>query len=236
VRRINVAVIGEFDESFAPHAATNAAIGHSAAALGVDAAVSWLDTRALERDLGPVTHADALWCAPGSPYRSLTGALAALRFGRENAVPTLGTCGGCQHIILEYARNVLGFKDAAHAEYDPYASRLFVTALACSLAGKTMGVNVVPGSVAGRCYGTGRVQETYYCNFGLNPEQRGALEAGGLCITGVDDDDEPRIFELPGHPCYVATLFVPQTRSSAEEPHPLVTALLSAATENEGPR
>jgi CTP synthase (UTP-ammonia lyase) len=234
-RRINVAVIGEFDESFAPHVATNAAIRHSASALGADAEVAWLDTAALERNLGPATHADALWCAPGSPYRSLAGALAALRFGRENGVPTLGTCGGCQHIILEYVRNVLGFKDAQHAEYDPYASRLFVTALTCSLAGKTMPVNVAPGSIAFRCYGTSWVEESYYCNFGLNPDQRPALEAGGLCITGVDDDGEARVFELPGHPFYVATLFVPQARSTASEPHPLVTALLSAAhTPNEG--
>lgn len=227
-RRINVAVIGEFDETFPPHTATDAAIGHSASALGVDAAVTWLDTEALERHLDPVAHADVLWCAPGSPYRSLAGALAALRFGRENAVPTLGTCGGCQHIILEYARNVLGFKDAQHAEYDPYASRLFVTALTCSLAGHTMPVNLAPGSIASRCYGTARVQESYYCNFGLNPDQRQTLEAGGLRISGVDDDNEPRVFELPGHPFYVATLFVPQTRSTVEAPHPLVTALLSA--------
>jgi CTP synthase (UTP-ammonia lyase) len=99
--------------------------------------VDWLPTEPLENDLGLVATADVLWCAPGSPYRSLRGALAALRFGRENVVPTLGTCGGCQHIILEYARNVLGFNDAQHAEYDPYASRLFISALTCSSAGRT---------------------------------------------------------------------------------------------------
>lgn len=227
-RRINVAVIGDFDESYVPHAATNAAIRHSASALGIDASVAWLDTEALATDLDPIARADVLWCAPGSPYRSLAGALAALRFGRENAVPTLGTCGGCQHIILEYARNALGFNDAQHAEYDPYASRLFVSALSCSLAGRTMPVNLEPGSIANRCYGANRVHENYYCNFGLNPDQRQTLEAGGLHISGVDDDDEARVFELPGHPFYVATLFVPQTRSTVEAPHPLVTALLSA--------
>jgi CTP synthase (UTP-ammonia lyase) len=143
--RLNVAVIGDFDGSYAPHAATNAALSHSAGMLGVEASVAWLATETLETDLGRVTAADVLWCAPGSPYRSLAGALAALRFGRENAVPTLGTCGGCQHIILEYARNVLGFEDAADANYNPYGSRLFISALACSLAGKTMPVNLQAG-------------------------------------------------------------------------------------------
>jgi len=227
--RLNVAVIGDFDESYAPHVATNAAISHSAGALGLEVSVAWLGTEPLEEDLGPVTTADALWCAPGSPYRSLAGALAALRFGRENAVPTMGTCGGCQHIILEYARNVLGFRDAQHAEYDPYGSRLFISSLTCSLAGKTMPVNLEPESLVAQCYRTGRVTEQYYCNFGLNPAFRHTLEEGGLHVTAIDDDDEPRVFELPGHPFYIATLFVPQNRSTIDEPHPLVTALLFAA-------
>jgi CTP synthase (UTP-ammonia lyase) len=227
--RLNVAVIGDFDDSYAPHVATNAAISHSAKVLGLEVSVTWLATEALEADLSPVTTADVLWCAPGSPYRSLAGALAALRFGRENAVPTLGTCGGCQHIILEYARNVLGFQDAQHAEYDPYGSRLFISSLTCSLAGRSMPINLEPGSLVAQCYGTHRATEQYYCNFGLNPLYRRTLEAGGLHTSVIDDDDEPRVFELPEHPFYIATLFVPQNRSTIEDPHPLVTRLLSEA-------
>lgn len=226
---LNVVVIGDFDSSYAPHVATNNAISHSAKLLGLQAPVTWLATESLETDLRPVTTADALWCAPGSPYRSLRGALAALRFGREGHVPTLGTCGGYQHIVLEFARNVLGFQDAQHAEYDPYGSRLFISSLTCSLAGLTMPVNLEPGSLAAHCYGECRVYEKYYCNFGLNAAYRTALEEGGLRVTGLDDDEEARVLELPGHPYYIATLFVPQNRSTVEEPHPLVTRLLSEA-------
>ncbi|WP_231999588.1 CTP synthase [Mycobacterium sp. 1245852.3] len=226
---LSVAVIGDFDDSYPPHTATNAAIAHSANALGLEISVDWLATEPLASDLASVVTADALWCAPGSPYRSLHGALSALRFGRENAVPTLGTCGGCQHIILEYARNVLGFHDAQHAEYDPYGSLLFISSLTCSLAGQTMPVNLRPGSLAARCCGESRVTEQYYCNFGLNAAYRQQLEEGGLIVTGTDDDDEARVFELPSHPFYLATLFVPQNRSIIEEPHPLVTGLLSVA-------
>jgi CTP synthase (UTP-ammonia lyase) len=225
---LNVVVIGDFDGSYAPHIATNAAISHSARALGVEASVAWLDTETLEADPRRVGVADVLWCAPGSPYRSLAGALAALRFGRENAVPTLGTCGGCQHIILEFARNVLGFEDAEDANYNPYGSRLFISALECSLAGKAMPVNLEPGSIVAQCYNTGRGIEHYYCNFGLNAAYRQIIEDGGLRVAGVDDDGDARVFELRGHPFYVGTLFVPQNRSTVEEPHPLVTALLSA--------
>lgn len=139
---LTVAVIGDYDPAFEPHAVTNAALAHSAGQPGVGIEVVWAATKPLDEDLSPVESAQALLCAPGSPHGSLTGALRALRFGREHAVPVLGTCAGCQHAVIEYARNVLGFEDAQHAEYDPYGSRLFVSELACSLAGKTMPVTL----------------------------------------------------------------------------------------------
>jgi CTP synthase (UTP-ammonia lyase) len=228
---LSVAVVGDRDPAFAPHAATDAALAHAAAALGVEVRVRWAPTAPLERDLGPVATADALWCAPGSPYRSLRGALAALRHGRERGVPTLGTCGGCQHMIIEYARHVLGVQDAAHAEYDPYASTLFVSELTCSLAGRTMAVRLEPGSRVAALYGATLVHERYYCNFGLDPARRRELEDGGLRVSGVDADGEARVLELPDHPLYLATLFVPQARSTPERPHPLALGLLQAARE-----
>jgi CTP synthase (UTP-ammonia lyase) len=216
-----IAIVGERVPGFPPHDATDAAIAHAARALGVDVRARWVATDE------PLPAADAIWCAPGSPYRSLDGALAALRHGRERGIPTLGTCGGCQHMLLEFGRNVLGLADAQHAEYDPYASRLFVTPLTCAVAGRTMHVTLDPSS---RVYGGATdVREQYYCNFGLNPEYRDQLDAAGLRITGVDADGDARVFELDDHPFYVATLFVPQMRSEPGRPHPVVSALVSAA-------
>jgi CTP synthase (UTP-ammonia lyase) len=212
----SIAIVGERLPDFPPHVATDDAIAHSAAALGVQVRAEWVAT---DEELPAV---DAVWCAPGSPYRSLDGALAALRWGRERGVPTLGTCGGCQHMLLEFGRNVLGLEDAQHAEYDPYASRLFVTPLTCEVAGRTMHVTLR----ASRLYdGATDVEEQYYCNFGLNPEYRDQLDAAGFRITGVDADGDARLFELDGHPFYVATLFVPQMRPD----HPVVTGFLAAA-------
>ena len=226
---LRVAIIGDFDPSFSPHPATDDALEHAAAGLGVELDRRWFATEPLERGLGDVLDADALWCAPGSPYRSLVGAVRALRYGREQGVPTLGTCGGCQHIIIEYARNVLGFEDAQHAEYDPYASRLFISELACSLAGQTMPVSLEAGSLVADLYGSTRAEEQYYCNFGLNPEYQSALDRGGLRVTGFDRDGEARVLELVEHPFFLATLFVPQTSSLPERPHPIALGLLRAA-------
>jgi CTP synthase (UTP-ammonia lyase) len=229
-RQISVGVIGDFKPEFPPHAATNAALKHAAAALGASAEVRWHATESLlEVDLDEVLVEDGLWCAPGSPYRSLDGALRGVRFARESEVPLLGTCGGFQHVVIEYARNVLGFADAQHAEYDPYASNLFISELACSLAGQTMSVELVPGSGAAGFYGRTEATERYYCNFGLNPDHQRLLDDGGLRVVGVDHDGEARVLELPDHRFYVATLFVPQLSSSPRSPHPLVIAFLRTA-------
>ena len=228
--QVTIAVAGDRDPSSVTHVATDASLRHSAAGLGLDLALRWVPTTELAGDAGRVlagTH--GVWIAPGSPYASMDGALAAIRLAREEGMPLIGTCGGFQHVVIEFARTVLGFEDAQHAEYDPYASRLLVTPLSCSLAGQTLRIALEPGSRAARAYGATEVEERYYCNFGLNPQHQGLLHAHGLRIAGTDAGGEARVVEIPEHPFFVATLFVPQTGSSPERPHPLVTAFLGAA-------
>ncbi len=123
----------------------------------------------------------------------------------------------------------MGFADAQHAEYDPHASRLFVTPLSCSLVGKTMKVRVILGSRALNAYGRTEVEEQYHCNFGLNPNYQKAVEEAGLRASGMDEDGEVRILELPDRRFFIATLFVPQLTPSEDRPHPMMSSLLKAA-------
>jgi len=134
-------------------------------------------------------------------------------------------------MVIEYARNVLGYMDAQHAEYDPYASNLFISSLACSLAGKEMNLRFVAGSRVAEIYGALEAKEHYYCNFGVNPDVVPLLEDGMLQIVGSDNEGAVRVLELPAHPFFMATLFVPQTRSRPGCSHPLVTSFLKAAVE-----
>jgi CTP synthase (UTP-ammonia lyase) len=222
-----IAILGEYTPAFAPHAATSAAIEHAGARLGADVDAAWVSTAAIDAHL--FDRVDALWVAPGSPYKNLEATLWAIGRARERGVPCLGTCGGFQHMVLEYARSVLGIRDAQHAEYDPYASRLFVSRLACSLAGREMQLTFTPGSRVASIYGTTKATEEYYCDFGVNSEYVAPLGRGPLAITGADAEGEARVIELPGHPFFLGTLFVPQTRSTPERPHPLVVAFVEAA-------
>lgn len=104
-----------------------------------------------------------------------------------------------------------------------------MTPLACSLVGQEQWVTIVPGTRAAELYGAGRAVEAYYCNYGVNPDYLALLEAGGLRVSGLGDDGEVRIVELPGHPFFVGTLFLPQARSTPAEPHPLLAGYGRAA-------
>ncbi len=172
---------------------------------------------------------DGLIIAPGSPYRSQEGALVAIEHARVHDLPLLGTCGGFQHVVLEFARNVLGFADAQHAEYDPYASRLFVTPLSCSVAGQVMTVHIKEGTRAATAYCGLSAAEKYYCNFGLNLTYLDLIVQAGLQVAATDQNGEPRILELPDRRFFMATLFVPQTSSTSDSPHPIIMSLIAAA-------
>lgn len=226
---VRIAVVGDYQPDHETHPATTSAIVHGARRLGLQAKVDWVATDAIDPGASRLDDYDGVWIAPGSPYRSLGGALQAITTARTADIPVLGTCAGFQHMVLEYARNVVGAVTARHAEYDPDADDLFVTPLSCSLAGQSFTVQLREDSRARSAYGVSTATERYYCNFGLNPDRRADLEAAGLVVTGTDTDGEARIVELPSRRFFLATLFVPQVSSTADRPHPLVLAFVEAA-------
>jgi CTP synthase (UTP-ammonia lyase) len=132
-------------------------------------------------------------------------------------------------VLVEYARNVLGLADAGHTEIRPDASEPVVSLLACSLVGETHPVNVVAGTHAAGLYDKTRVEEAFFCSYGLNPAYRQALEDAGLRVSAVDDEGDVRVAELPGHPFFMGTLFVPQSNPERGAPHPLLAGFAAAA-------
>lgn len=227
-----IAIVGDRMAGFEPQDSIAGAVDDAAQHLAMRSpALRWIPTELLERDGTDVlTGASAVWCAPGGPFRSLDGALEAIRWAREAGCPFLGTCAGFQHGVLEFARNVMGLQGAAHAEYGAAADAdLFIEELLCSLVGETMEVDLVDSELV-TLYGDPHPKERYYCRFGLSPAWRGPLHQAGLLVAGVDArDGDVRVMRLADHPYFVLTLFVPQTTSSPGHPHPLVVALLRAA-------
>ena len=225
-----IAIVGDHVPTMETHRAIDEALRHVSAAQRRSVEWNWIGTAQLATaPEAMLSGVDGVWLAPGSPYASMDGALAATRFAREHNVPFLGVCGGFQHALIEYARNVAGIPDADHAESTPGAAVALIAPLACSLVGKSGSIFLDPTCRTAAIYGRWRIVEHYHCQYGLNADYRAALESAGLHVVGEDDHADARVVELPGHPFFIATLFQPQLASTAESPAPLVRGFVDVA-------
>ena len=225
-----VALVGDRSANVRAHARIPVLIEALLRREGIALDAYWIATpEAEECDLRGF---DAIWVVPGSPYASADGAITAVRTARERRIPFLGTCGGFQHALLEYARHVCELATVQNAEVTPEARDQLIVPLECSLVGHEEAVMVVPGTLAAKITGPGRRTERYHCAYGLNPAYLDALTCGGLRFSGFDDSGQVRIMELPGHPFFIGTLFQPELDGDGTHPHPVIVALAAAAAEH----
>src|SRR5204862_274607 len=120
-------------------------------------------------DAARLDRFDALWVVPGTPYRNDRPVFAGIERARTKGVPVLGTCGGFQHMVVEFARNAAGIREAAHAETDPGAVVHAVSPLACSLEGEVRQVTTVPGTRVAQLCGPRPSTAVHWCNYGVEP-------------------------------------------------------------------
>lgn len=227
IQPLRIALVGDVNPDVIAHKAIPLAIDDAAAVLALAVEYEWLATRNIQ-SADALSGFDAVWVVPASPYQNADGAFIAIRHARENGLPFLGTCGGFQHAIIEYARNVLGWEDAAHAETDS-EGRMVIAPLACSLVEKSDVIELRPNTLIAKAYGRESIEEGYHCNYGIAPEFAAGLEAGPLRVSGWDEEGEIRAVELTTHPFFVATLFQHERNALAGRPAPLVQAFLRAA-------
>jgi CTP synthase (UTP-ammonia lyase) len=222
-----IGIIGDFHNSKSQGAIADS-IEHSNAFLGTNTSFQWIDTTLLDN----VNYADSLnklsgiWSASGSPFKSLNGALNAIKYARENMIPHIGTCGGYQHSIIEYARNVLGYKNAQHEEYSDEPGSRFIGKMTCSLRDTKGKVRILENTASRSIYDRNEIEVDYYCSYGLNPDYKSLVLNGDLIIGGIDINEEVRIIELKSHPFFIITAFVPQVDSTYEKPNPLITEFI----------
>ncbi|AJO80114.1 CTP synthase [Pseudomonas sp. MRSN 12121] len=227
---LHIALVGDHDPQVTAHRAIPRALEMAAEETGLKVRYHWLATDSLGSD-EPLQAFDGIWCVPASPYRSMDGALRAIRFARERQRPFLGTCGGFQHAVLEYARNVLGWADAEHGETHPEAERALLTPLTCALVEATDSIHLSPGSRIAEAYGEQQICEGYRCRYGVNPAFAGQLLEHDLRPNGYDSAGDLRAVELRDHRFFVATLFQPERAALNGVVPPLVSALLAACLE-----
>jgi CTP synthase (UTP-ammonia lyase) len=221
---LEIALVGDHDAAVPAHQAIPVALSLAAEVLGVAVQPCWVPT---DEIVSPkrLHGYHGIWCVPASPYRNMDGALAAIRYAREEGIPFLGTCGGFQHAVIEYARNVIGWHDANHAETS-HGGRLVVNALACSLVETRDDVDFLSGSRLARIYGRDSVEEGYRCRYGLNPAYQAEFFKSDFRIAAIDRAGEVRAIEHRSHPFFIATLFQPERAALEKRLPPLVRAFV----------
>jgi CTP synthase (UTP-ammonia lyase) len=189
--------------------------------------IYWLHSTSITAP-GDVAGFDGIWVTPGSPYENPDGVLAAITAARTGAIPFLGTCGGFQHLLLEFARNVCGLAEVENAEEHEEAPKQLIVPLECSLLGEEAPVVVEAGTTAASAMGAGQSTERFFCRYGLNVDYLAVLQSHGLVISGHDDLGDARVAELAMHPFFVGSLFQPELSSDPTWVHPLIVAFAAA--------
>ena len=227
----SVAIVGDYRSSVPAHQAIPIALDLAAIHHGVKINAHWVPTAQIQHAEIDLASYQGIWCVPASPYENTQGALDAIRFARERQIPFLGTCGGFQHALIEYAQNVLRMANTEHAETNPNAAQPLISPLSCSLVETEAEIILEPGSLLHKSYGRSRIHEGYHCSYGPNPEREKALFAGSLRVTARDAAGEVRGGELLGHRFFVGTLFQPERRALKGELPPIVREFVGVIIE-----
>jgi CTP synthase (UTP-ammonia lyase) len=229
-----IALVGDQSPSIPAHRAIPHALRLAGEAHEGTVVWRWVDTDMIKNARRDLSVYDAVWVVPGSPYKNTSAVLDAIRFARETMCPFFGTCGGFQHAVIEFARNVAGLPAAEHAETAPKADVQVVTPLACEMIDTTDEVTFTPKSRLHTVFGGQPARAEYRCRFGINSAYRAQLEAAGLKFTGFDPNGDIRALELPRHPFFTATLFQPERGAMRGERSPLIAAFVAAAVKRAG--
>jgi CTP synthase len=209
--------------------------------------IEWITSDVCETPDGAAEYLGRLdgICVPGGfGIRGIEGKLGALRFARENGIPTLGLCLGLQCMVIEYARNKAGLPEASSSEFDPATPQPVIATMAEQVdiinsgdLGGTMRLGLypaalAPGSLAADVYQSELIEERHRHRYEVNNAYREQIAAAGLRFSGTSPDGHLVEFvELPRevHPFYIATQAHPELRSRPNNAHPLFAGLVSAA-------
>jgi CTP synthase len=180
-----------------------------------------------------------LLVAPGFGHRGIEGKIAAVRYARENNLPFFGICLGMQMAVIEYARNVLGIKDAHSLEMDEKTANPVINMMEeqkkITMKGGTMRLGsypctIVENTLAHKIYNASNINERHRHRYELNNDYLDALQNAGLKASGKNDATGlVEIIELPKHPYFIGVQYHPELKSTVEHPHPLFVHFVAAA-------
>ncbi|WP_417719681.1 CTP synthase [Salipiger sp.] len=253
---VTVAIVGKYTQLEDAYKSIAEALTHGGMANRVKVNVDWVDAEIFDReDPAPLLEKyDAILVPGGFGERGTEGKIKAAAFAREHKVPYLGICLGMQMAVIEAARNVAGVSKAGSEEFDHEAGQKRFEPVVYHLKewvqgnqrvnrsvaddkGGTMRLGaydavLAEGSRVAKVYGTTTIDERHRHRYEVDIKYREALEAGGLCFSGMSPDGRlPEIVEWPDHPWFIGVQFHPELKSKPFDPHPLFKDFVRAAKE-----
>jgi CTP synthase len=247
---VTIAVVGKYIDLPDAYLSVSEAIRSGGFAHQTRVELKWVASDECETPAGAekaLSDVDGI-CVPGGfGIRGIEGKVGALRFARENSIPTLGLCLGLQCMVIEYARSHANLAGASSTEFDPDAQYPVIATMAEQVdivsgqgdMGGTMRLGLYEaalkkGSIVAELYGAPTITERHRHRYEVNNAYRADLEKAGLVFSGTSPDDSlVELVELPKavHPFYVSTQAHPELRSRPNRAHPLFAGLVEAALE-----
>ena len=241
---VNITLVGKYVELQDAYKSILEAFVHAGAANDCKVNVTTLQSEHItpENVAEKLAGANGILVAPGFGERGLEGKVYAIRYARENGIPFLGICLGMQMCVVEFARDVLGWKDAASTEVNPQTPHPVICLMedqkSTTIKGGTMRLGAYacklePDSLAAKLYGTTEIKERHRHRYEFNSLYQDEFEKAGLKATGRNPDTGlVEVVELPTHPFFIGTQFHPEYKSTPERPHPLFKGLVKAALDS----
>lgn len=241
--KVTIALVGKYTQLHDSYLSVVEALHHGGFANDAEVSIKWVDSEKLEKEperigekLGEI---DGMIIPGGFGSRGTEGMILAAQYARINGIPFLGICLGMQMALVEFARNVVGWKDANSSELDPETFHPVIDLMpeqeGVTQLGGTMRLGAYPcvlkrGSLAHRLYGSDKISERHRHRYEVNNEMREQLAAAGLTFSGISPDGRiVEMIEWSDHPYYIGTQGHPEFKSRPNRAHPLFAGLVMAA-------
>lgn len=243
VRTVKIAMVGKYVELHDSYISVNEALKHGGIETRSAVDIHWIDSETLEpedTDLDAVLgDMDGILVPGGFGSRGVEGKIKAANYARTHGIPYLGICLGMQVAIIEFARNVLGLKDANSAEIDPETTNPVIDIMPEQRNVQEMGGTMRlgqypcvlnPESKSYQLYGASMIYERHRHRYEVNNDYREEFANHGVIFAGTSPDNHiVEMMEIPSHPWFVACQFHPEFKSRPNRPHPLFRGFVSAA-------
>ena len=240
-KEVTIGLVGKYVELKESYKSIAEAFIHAGAVNDCKVKVEWIHSDGLteENIVEKFKNLQGILVAPGFGNRGIEGKIIAIKYARENKIPFLGICLGMQCAVIEFARNVLGLKDAHSREMNPATSAPVIDLLEAqkniSHMGGTMRLGSYPcrlveGTLAHRIYGKININERHRHRYEFNNDYVKSFKDAGMVLSGLNPDaDLAEIIEIPSHPFFIGVQFHPEYKSTVENPHPLFVSFVKAS-------